>query len=320
VAIRILSASGFWFNLGWDNTGTLNALGATATAGKILGLSKLQMRNAFGIVINQLAGSAQNCWDGSMTFKLPQGLSARNGVFSAQLAKEEWNGPEDALLSECGYYKVYTEGCKNPEALTNDLGKKYHTESVFKPYPACRATHASVECALTILVKNNIKVQDIKDAVLYVPLPVLESFMGQPFKIGEFPHGNAAFNFRYMTANALLRGSAKPEHFTEESIKDPDIDSLIKRIRMDELPDAPTLSAKLEIRMKDGQKYTEYIDTPKGDPTYNPMTKEEIKDKFRSNVDFTHSVSKKNAEEILVLLENLEEIKNVREIINLISS
>jgi 2-methylcitrate dehydratase PrpD len=317
MAIRILGASGFWFDIGWDNTGTINALGATATAGRVLGLNNLQMRNAFGIVINQLAGSVQNCWDGSMTFKLPQGLSARNGIFSAQLAKEGWIGPEDALMSDCTYFRIYTEGCKNPEALTKDLGKKYYTESVFKPYPACRATHAAIECALKILMKNDIKAQNIESAILYVPLPVLKSFMGQPFHIGEFPQGNAAFNFQYMTANALLRGSANPEHLSEESIKDPEINSLTQKIRMAELPGAPELSAKLEIKMKDGQQYHEYIDTPKGDPTHNPMTQEEIKEKFRSNVDFSRAVSKKNAEKMLLLLENLEEVDNIKEIVTL---
>ena len=318
VAIRVLGASGFWFNLGWDNTGTVNAIGATATAGRLLGLNKLQMRNAFGIVINQLAGSAQSCWDGSTSFKLPQGLSARNGIFSAQLAKAGWTGPEDALLSPFGYYFIYTEGCKNPESLTKDLGKKYYTESVFKPYPACRATHSAVDCALALLKNNDLQAEDIEEVFLYVPQPILDSFMGQPFRIGDFPHGNAVFNLRYLTANALLRRSVKPGHFSEESIRNPEINAFISKIKLTEFPEAPTLSAKLEIKMKDGRQFSEFTDTPKGDPTYNPMSKEDILAKFRDNVAFSQTVSRDNAEKVLELLENLEELDNVDRITKLL--
>ena len=99
IASRMLIASGFHLNRGWCNTGTINAVGATAIAGRLLGLNEQQIRNALGIVLSQLAGSVQNVWDGCTIFKLPQGLSARNAIFSAQLAKAGWTGPEDMLLS-----------------------------------------------------------------------------------------------------------------------------------------------------------------------------------------------------------------------------
>jgi 2-methylcitrate dehydratase PrpD len=77
VASRMLAASGFGFTLGWDGTGTVNAFGAAAIAGRLLGLNKLQMRNAFGIALNQIGSTFQIIWDSTVAFKLPQGLSAR---------------------------------------------------------------------------------------------------------------------------------------------------------------------------------------------------------------------------------------------------
>jgi 2-methylcitrate dehydratase PrpD len=318
VAIRVLAAAGFWVGDGWDDTGTVNMIGATAIAGRLLGLNRRQMRNSFGIVLSQLAGSIQNVWDGSTTFKLPQGLSARNGIFSAQLAEAGWTGPEDMLLSRYGYYYLYTEGCNNPEILTKDLGKKYYTETLFKPYPCCRATHPGIDCALAIVNKNDIKVDDIEEVILYVPQEGLEIFMAQPFRIGEFPHGNAAFNCQYTVACALLRGSVKSEHFSEEAIRDPQLNTLISKIKLAGLPDVPFLSAKLEVKMKDGQEFSEFTDTPKGDPLKDPLSKDEIKDKFRANVDFSQTVTRDNAEKVLGLLENLEELDSVNRIVELL--
>ena len=92
---RLGVASGFDFELGWDNTGTINGFGATAIAGKLLGLDEKQIHNAFGIVLNQLAGSMDGVYDKTMCFKLPIALSARNGIFSADLAKEGFAGVKD---------------------------------------------------------------------------------------------------------------------------------------------------------------------------------------------------------------------------------
>jgi 2-methylcitrate dehydratase PrpD len=318
VAIRVLAAAGFWLDEGWDDTGTINAIGATAVAGRLLGLNKRQMRHAFGIVLNQLGGTIQNIWDGATNFKLPQGLSARNGIFSAQLAKAGWTGPEDMLLSKYGYYSLYTGGCNRLEILTKDLGKKYYTELTFKPYPSCRGTHPPIDCAIAIVRKHNIKAEDIEEVTLYLCQKGLDIFMSQPFRIGEFPHGNAAFNCYYTVANALLRVSSKPEHFSEAAIRDPQVNALIGKTRLAEMPGAPFLSAKLEVKMKDGRVFSEYTDTPLGDPQTNPLSKDEIKDKYRANVDFSQTVSRDNAEKVLELLANLEKLDNVNKIVKLL--
>jgi 2-methylcitrate dehydratase PrpD len=318
VAIRVLAAAGFWLDEGWDDTGTINGIGATAIAGRLLGLNKRQMRHAFGIVLNQLAGTVQNIWDGCTNFKLLQGLSARNGIFSAQLAKAGWTGPEDMLLSKYGYYSLYTGGCNRPEILTKDLGKKYYTELTFKPYPSCRGTHPPIDCAIAIVRKHNIKAEDIEEVTLYLCQKGLDIFMSQPFRIGEFPHGSAAFNCQYTVANALLRGSSKPEHFSEAAIRDPQVNALIGKTRLAEMPGAPFLSAKLEVKMKDGRVFSEYTDTPLGDPQTNPLSKDAIKDKYRTNVDFSKTISRDNAEKVLELLANLEELDSVNKIVKLL--
>jgi 2-methylcitrate dehydratase PrpD len=318
VAARVLGASGFPLVLGWDNVGTVNMFGATAIAGRLLGLNKAQMRNAFGLVLNQLSGSFQSIWDGTTAFKLQQGLSARNGIFSAQLAKAGWIGPQDALLSEFGYYNLYIKGCLNPQILTESLGKKYYTDARLKMYPCCGLCHPAIECALALVRKQDIKAEDIDEVILYVPRRGLDVFVGQPFKIGDFPHANAAFSYRYAVADALLRKSVKPEHFSEESIRDSQLNILISKIRLAELPGAQLLSVKLEIKMKDGRELSESNDAPKGDPLKNPMSPDEIRDKFRANVEFSRTVTSDNAERVLELLANVEELDNVNKLVKLL--
>lgn len=318
IAARILAASGFGFTLGWDGTGTVNAFGAAAIAGRLLGLDKLQMRNAFGIVLNQIGSTFQIIWDGTTSFKLPQGISARAGVFSAQLAKAGWTGPVDALFGKFGYYRMFTEGCQKPEALTDNLGKVYYADGTIKPYPCCRIPHAAIDCALALVKKHNLKPDDIEQANLYVARGGIDHICGSPFKIGPFPHGNAAFSYQYVVGTALLYGCVKPEHFTEKAIRDSRINSYIDRVKLIADDGVPFESARLELVLKDGRKLTEYTEIARGDPRLNPMTKQDIIAKFWVNVEFSRQISKEKAAELLSMLEKLEELPKARTLIPLL--
>jgi len=317
VAARLLAASGFGFTLGWDGTGTVNAFGATAIAGRLLGLNKLKMRHAFGIVLNQIGSTFQIIWDGTVAFKLPQGLSARNGIFSAQLAKAGWTGPEDALFSQFGYYQMFTEGCQKPEYLTDKLGKVYYSDRTFKPYPACRITHAVIDGSLALVHKHTIDADDIKEVNLYVSAEGLNHICGHPFKIGPFPHGNAAFSYQYTVATALVKKSVKPEHFTEPAIRDPYIGEFVRKIKMLELTGTDLYGARVTVIMKDGSELTESVKIASGDPQ-NPISKDDILTKFWTNVEFNGRISREKAQTFLDMVEHLEELDSVSRLIPLL--
>ena len=317
IASRLLAASGFGFTLGWDGTGTVNAFGAAAIAGRLLGLSKAQLRNAMGIVLNQIGSTFQIIWDGTTAFKLPQGLSGRAGIFSAQLAKAGWTGPEDALFSKFGYYKMFSEGCKKPQALTDYLGEKYYYDGTIKPYPCCRIPHAAIACALELIKKHNVKADDIESVNLDLAQGGIDHICGHPFKIGAFPHGNAAFSYEYLTATAFLFGSVKPEHFTESAIRNPEVTAFIKKIKLIPAKDVEFEKARMTVTLQDGRKLTETVTKVKGDPLDNPMTHDEIIAKFWMNVEFSRKISKKKATQLLEMLLNLEKVDSVRKLIPL---
>ena len=94
---RLAAASGFDVYSGQDNTGTVNGLGGTAVAAKLMGLDAVQVRNALGIAVNQLSGTVANIFDQTLAFKLPIAFAARNSIVSAELAQAGFAGPEDAI-------------------------------------------------------------------------------------------------------------------------------------------------------------------------------------------------------------------------------
>ena len=317
VTARMIAASGIDLGLGWDGTGTYTAFGATAIAGRLLGLNKLELRNAFGIVLNNIASTVQGIWDGATTFKYGQGSAAQNGIMAARLAQKGWKGVDDALNSRYGFYALYTHGCQNPEILTRDLGKKYYAEAVFKPYPCCRATHANIDAALAVATKHAFNADEIAEVTISGPARILGSFVAKPFRIREFPHGDAIFSLRYTCATALLWKSVKQQHFTEQAISDARVNQLINKINLATLPAMAPPGFEVKVRMKDGRELVEFASSGKGDPIESPLSKDEIIAKYRSQVEFSGTVNEKHAEKLLNLLITLENADNVKSLVDL---
>jgi 2-methylcitrate dehydratase PrpD len=317
LAARVAAASELNIDSGWDSTGTVNVLGAAAIAGKLWGLDERQMVNAFGIALNQMAGTFLNIFDYAHTFKLPQGLAAQAGIFSAALARRGFTAAKEPLTGKHGYFALY---CKayHLDILGRDLGSKFYAGDTFKPYPCCRSNHAAVECAMTLVKAHAIDFRDISEVVVSVT-PTAKNFaVGQPFRIGEVPQINATFSLQYTVANALVRKSIKLEHFTEEFIRDPSVMEVAKKIMLDSaIPKDRPLGAAVRIRTRHGDEYETRVDMPRGSDTLTPLAPEEKRDKFRSNVAFSKSLPMDRAEKALGLLEKLEEIDNMAEIIGL---
>ncbi len=318
IAARLGVASGFDFEAGWDNTGTINAFGATAIAGKLLGLDEKQLHNAFGIVLNQLAGSMDGVYDKSMSFKLPIALSARNGIFSASLAKEGFAGVKDPFTGAHGFFHNY---CKNADLsdVTRDLGKRFFADGIIKPWSACRATHSSIDSALKVARTHEYKPEDIEKIEMQVTPGALKGFCGGALEFGETPQVDGTFSIRYTVARALLSKEIKPDYMVESAVRDPAIAALIGKMALvPSIPPEKGSATEIKVTMKGGEVWTASTDFPLGHYAKTPLTDDQIKAKFRNNVAFSKTVSEKKAEKALGIILKLEELKDVRELIKLL--
>jgi 2-methylcitrate dehydratase PrpD len=314
VGNRINAGFDFDFFHGWDNIGSLHTLASAAIAGRLLNLNPSQLRNAFGIALHQTAGSIQSYWDCDTTFKLNNGFAARTGIFAAELAKTGLVGTIDALQGRYGYYSLYTHGCTHPERITQDLGKKYNIASdMYKQFPCGRPNHVPIELALALANRHNIKAEDIAGVTLYLTPHALKNYYAKPWSIRGFPTGDALFSFRYTMGSALLRRHVNLTDMTEEAIRDPAINTLITKIDLKEMPAEKHGRAELRVKMKDGQEFSKFTDAPE----HGLQGRNEITAKFMTQVEFSRTVTAKNAEKIIRLLEKLEEINTVGEIIDL---
>ena len=110
----------------------------------------------------------------------------------------------------------------------------------------------------------------------------------------------------------------KPEHFTEEAIRDARTNNFIPRIKLTRADDVRFEGARVNITLNDGRKLTEWRQYAKGDPVHNPMSPDDIVAKYRTNVEFTNKISEQKASELLDTLLNLDKQDSVGKLIPLL--
>ena len=315
IAARLGAASGFDVYGGWDNTNTINGLGATVIAGKLAGLSEAQLNNALGIDLNMLGGSMDNINFKTLSFKLPMALASRNAIFSADFAARGMTATHDAFGGKKGYFFLFCGDSQKPEILCQDLGKVFYGDVVIKPWSACRATHPSIDACMQIVQAHDIDPEAVEKVVIHATPRTAAGFVGQPWEIGEEPQVSGAFSIIYTAAVAIATKAVRPESMNREAMEDPALKRLIDKIEI-----APTLApdeyqtAEVDIVMADGTQYHARCDVPKGDIYKSAMTEEEVLDKFYKNIEFSQTLSREDADRVVETVARLEELDDIHEL------
>ncbi len=243
----------------------------------------------------------------NVSVKLSNGISARNGVEAAELAKAGWPGVREPIFGENGGHFASTAGV-HVDRVLEGLGRSYIVEVCFKPFPGGRPTGAPTMAALAIATKHNIDTDAIQDIVLHLSPVATAAHYATPYTIGDYPPMNALWSYYYVVASALYRKSAAAENFTSARIKDPKLQALVAKVRLDHLDEPEGI--ELEVVMKDGARFSEYVRTALGDPS-NPVSREQLVDKFMEQVEFSRLVPKTKARRIIELVINLEQVEDV---------
>jgi 2-methylcitrate dehydratase PrpD len=308
---------------GFEPTGVCGILGLTAMTGKILGLNERRMLDALAIAFNRSAGSFQPNIDGALIIRVMEGLASRSAIESALLANKGITGGENTLEGVYGYFHLFSHDDYNTEILTNKLGTEFlgYLETPFKKYPACGGTASAIEATLQLVNENDIKAENI-EKITVESNQFFHNISGNPFKIGENPQADAQFSYQYTIANSILRKGFSLYDLKEEAIRDTEILKLIEKVHTkvnNYLKDDSFHATIVYILTNDGKQFSKRVNYPRGS-LQNPMNKKEVIEKFLANTNFNESLlPKNNAELIIEMIENLEEIDNVTKLIQLLS-
>jgi 2-methylcitrate dehydratase len=126
-----------------------------------------------------------------------------------------------------------------------------------------------------------------------------------------------------LIAAAVTKGKVLVRDVTSEGIKDPSVIQFAERVTWvhDNQFNAENKigPAKVKIELKNGQFYTKQLEVAYGHPR-NPISWEDLKDKFRDCASYSITpLSKEKIETVIDLLNNLEQIDDMKYITGLLS-
>jgi 2-methylcitrate dehydratase PrpD len=302
---------------GFHTTGTVGTFGSAAACAKLRGLNATQTGRALGIAGSQASGLRDNF--GTMTKPFHAGHAAESGVVSADLAMLGWTASEDILEAPLGFYQA-EGGTYDPDSIMNRLGKPWMFASpgdLIKRFPCGTIQQSVMDEMLRLIRENNLKAADVQKIEIAGSRNNVNTLFRHHPKTGL----EAKFSMEYAVSILLVTGKAGLSEFADAVVERPDVQDMISRSRFDADPEfdkkgtQESLQARLveanliKIYKKDGAVIIGKSGFAKGSPE-NPMTYDEVADKFRGNAEFA-KWPKQKAEFIIEATKTIETLPDI---------
>lgn len=324
VTIRLGEAFlGQTYYQGFHPTGTCGVFGAAGGAAKAMGLDATGMTYALGLAGSQAAGLLEWKAQGSWSKRYQAGHPAMCGTLGALMASRGYTSPTTVWDGEDGFIRAYSyKDIWDYGKIIDDFGKRWEmADTSIKVHACCRFSAPLADCALDLHAQGVdpdqvesilAKVNKYSIKVLTVPVET----KADPKTVVD-----AQFSLPYAIAVGMVKGKETIAEYTNESIRDPKVLELARKVKWELDPEAEKVYPKyypctIIVKMKNGKEYTAHVDYPKGDPE-NPVTWNEAVDKFRFMAG--HHVGRIEQDRIIELVGDLEKLEKLDELVKVIS-
>jgi 2-methylcitrate dehydratase len=273
---------------GWDHV-CYAAFSTALAAGKLLGLDVPSLVHAQGIsgvahmAMRQTRAGALSMWKGAASAN-----AARNGVLAALLAAEGMTGPAPIFEGEMGFFAEVAHGAFDLPRLGGRNGAEHLLpKTCLKNWPAEYHAQSAIDAALQL--RDEIGGPAAVDRVLVETFTAAVEIIADPEKWHPKTRETADHSLPYCVAVALQDGDVGPDQFSEERVADQTLLDLVSRVEVradaafDERYPASTPN-RITVTTRDGRRALREVEFPKGH-WGNPMTDEEVEDKFRRLTD-----------------------------------
>lgn len=298
----------------------VGAYGATAAVGRLLRSDADRIEQALSLVFFQIAGSAAVQRYGASHIRgVRDAFNARAAVTAAMLAHDGVNGFDRPLEGEAGYFALYAGGRFSSDKALASLGERYEIERVsYKPWPACRGTHAFIEAALSIASRHAIDASRIEG--IHATVSPFFRVLCEPRDVRTGPANSvtAKFSIPFTVAVALARRGVSFDHFTEAGLRDPEVLRLARLVSHEVAPQwgqAESTRGALELRLTSGECFREEVIYPRGHPR-NPMSSAELRQKFLACASHAQvHLADTAAEQLAERIERLERLQRATDLL-----
>lgn len=303
--------------LGFDPTGIIGAIAASIVSALIMGEDQNGICNAIAMACSLASGNMEYLSELTFTKRLHAGNAASAGISAAILGGSSIPVPKNPLSGRFGLYPLYTRGATLPPDLTlatQGLGREWliATDLAYKPMPLCFFNIPATDAALILRQRHAIAPAEIAEIIVHIPKASFPT-IAEPQSARRRPtHRYAAqFSVYYAVACALIRGGVTLGDFSEGSLNDPAILSLIDMTNCVEDMESnfpQFYSAAVEIVMTDGRRYLHRESIHRGSPK-SRYSEADIEAKFRQNAGLR--LSEDRASQLFGCILEIETLPNI---------
>ncbi len=232
------------YDLGFHQTATAGAFGATLAAGRLYKLDPGQMRAAIGLCATRSSGLKSQF--GTMGKPLNAGFAASNGVECATLARLGFTSADDGLTGPQGFVPTHSPEASAPPAFD---GRFLFEDNKYKLHACCHGTHAMIE-ALAEAKRNDpltlqtVSALDLRTNPRWLRVCDLKR-----------PRTGLEVKFSYgWLAGMVLRGDATGDDrvFTDALASDPELAGFAQKVTVQADQGLTDMQAACLLRLSDG--------------------------------------------------------------------
>jgi 2-methylcitrate dehydratase PrpD len=303
---------------GFHSTATCGTFAAAAAAAKLRGLDVATTQRALGIAASQSAGLRENF--GTMTKPLHAGRAAEAGIIAVDLAAAGWTATDRILESPRGFFQAHGGGY-TLEAIHGKLGRPWtfiEPGISIKPHPSGSLTHPGMTKMLELIREHDLRAEDVER----VDVGTNHNMPNALIHHRPTNELQAKFSMEFCVAILLLERRGGLPQFTDEVVNRRDVQEMIEKIHFGVHEEAEAagydkMTTIIDIHLKDGRTFSGRADFGKGSPA-NPMTYDEVAEKFRGCAEFARWDAKRS-EKVIETVRDLETLNSVRELTALLA-
>ena len=299
------------YDVGWHITGTTGVFGAAAACGRLLGLTEQQMVWALGIAATQASGLREMF--GSMSKPFHPGNAAKNGLFAALLAKENFTSSEQGIEAKRGFAHVLSTKFDENE-ITQDLGNRFEIDlNTYKPYACGIVIHPSIDGCVQLARKHALKADQIERIELGIHPLVLELTGKRTPRTGL----EGKFSVYHSCACAVMFGRAGEEEYSDETVSSAAVIALRDRVQAEVKPGVAEHQADVRVTLKNGEVLHLFVEHALGS-LERPMSDTDVDAKFRGLAEAVFP--EERIVKLIAACRGLDAMADVRQLVPLMTA
>jgi 2-methylcitrate dehydratase PrpD len=246
------------YQRGWHITSTCGVFGAAAASARALGLDELGALWAFGNASAQSCGLVETL--GSMAKSIGVGNAAANGLLSALLAAEGFQGPRQPIEGPRGFLQVTGEEV-DFQQVTAGLGERWEVmNNTYKPYPCGVVLNPVIEACLALQADPALVLPQVARVEL-VGHPLLRERTDRP---APQSGREAQVSAQHAVAVSLTLGRAGLDEFSDACAADPAWRDLGGKLVFRDDADYGIEAATVTVLLRTGETLSRHVAAARG--------------------------------------------------------